>query len=53
MVESKKQAALVADADGPIVTVGVGATTEVAGDDSDGEDVSDTCDAWDHTEAAT
>ncbi|KAG2879189.1 hypothetical protein PC119_g26758 [Phytophthora cactorum] len=52
-----EEASGTSDADGLSVTVGVGATTEVAGDDSDGdgdgEDVSDTCDAWDHTEAAT
>ncbi|KAG4039266.1 hypothetical protein PC123_g25178 [Phytophthora cactorum] len=52
-----EEASGTSDADGPSVTVGVGATTEVAGDDSDGdgdgEDVSDTCDVWDHTEAAT
>ncbi|KAG2765214.1 hypothetical protein Pcac1_g23208 [Phytophthora cactorum] len=45
------------DADDPSATVSIGATTEVAGDDSDGDDdgddVSGTCDALDDTEAAT
>ncbi|KAG3071162.1 hypothetical protein PI125_g22816 [Phytophthora idaei] len=44
-------------ADDPSVAVGVRATTEVAGDDSnvddDGDDVSNICDALDDTEAAT
>ncbi|KAG2793909.1 hypothetical protein PC113_g19604 [Phytophthora cactorum] len=52
-----EEASGTSDADDPSVTVGVGATTEVTGDasdgDDDGDDVSDTCNAWDHTEAAT
>ncbi|KAG3059382.1 hypothetical protein PI125_g25068 [Phytophthora idaei] len=51
-----EEASGTSDADDPSVTVGVGATSEVAGDDSngddDGDDVSDTCDALDDTEAA-
>ncbi|KAG2914139.1 hypothetical protein PC115_g11777 [Phytophthora cactorum] len=52
-----KEASGTSDADDSSVTVGVGATTEVVGDDSDGDDdgddVSNTCDALDDTEAAT
>ncbi|KAG3049198.1 hypothetical protein PI125_g26618 [Phytophthora idaei] len=52
-----EEASGTSDADDPSVTVGVGATSEAAGDDSngddDGDDVSDTCDALDDTEAAT
>ncbi|KAG2953271.1 hypothetical protein PC129_g9660 [Phytophthora cactorum] len=52
-----EEASDTSDADDPSVTVGVGATTEVVGYDSDGDedgdDVSDTCDALDDTEAAT
>ncbi|KAG3232889.1 hypothetical protein PI124_g22033 [Phytophthora idaei] len=52
-----EEASGTSDADDPSVTVSFGATTEVAGDDSDGDDdgddVSDTCDALDDIEAAT
>ncbi|KAG4036984.1 hypothetical protein PC123_g27447 [Phytophthora cactorum] len=50
-----EEASGTSDADNPSVTVGVRATSEVAGDDSNGDDngdnVSDTCDALDDTEA--
>ncbi|KAG2761867.1 hypothetical protein PC116_g19516 [Phytophthora cactorum] len=52
-----EEASGTSDADDPSATVSIGATTEVAGDDSDGDDdgddVSGTCDALDDTEAAT
>ncbi|KAG4059891.1 hypothetical protein PC123_g5183 [Phytophthora cactorum] len=52
-----EEASDTSEADDPSVTVSVGATTRVAGDDSgdddDEGDVSDTCAALDNTEAAT
>ncbi|KAG4227291.1 hypothetical protein PC116_g24327 [Phytophthora cactorum] len=52
-----EEASSTSDADDPSVAVGVGATTEVASDDSDdnddGDGACDICDALDDTEAAT